>query len=74
MEDEIPYSLDNGLGREEHKWLSDRFAEREKNQREQITILLEQKKTLRTIKTTVQIVAVIMLVMAVLVALQILGL
>jgi predicted nucleic acid-binding Zn ribbon protein len=74
MDEEIPYSLENGMSRQEHKWLSDRFTDRDKNQCEQIKILQEQKKILRTINTTIQIVAVIVLVIAVLVALQILGL
>ena len=72
MEEEIPYSLQNGLSREEHKWLAERFTESDKLQQEQVRILQEQVRILHRINSTIQIVAVILLVAAILVALQVL--
>jgi hypothetical protein len=74
MNEEFNYSPENGLSREEHKWLSEQFNDREKKQLEQIDILQEQMKVLRRINSTLQIIAVIALVTALLITLQLLGL
>ena len=68
------YSPENGLSREEHKWLSEQFNESGKNQLEQIKVVQEQIKVLRRINTTLQIIAVIGVLIALLVILQLLGL
>jgi hypothetical protein len=73
MNEEMNYSLENGLSREEHKWLSEQFTEGNKNQLEQLRILQEQMKILRRINATLQIIAVIVLASALLVALQLIG-
>jgi hypothetical protein len=74
MNEEMNYSPENGLSREEHKWLSEQFNERDRNQLEQIKILQEQMKILRRLNATLQIIAVIVLVSALLLVLQLLGL
>jgi hypothetical protein len=74
MNEELNYGLENGLSREEHKWLSEKFTESDLTRLEQTKILQEQMKILRRINSTLQIIAVIVLVSALLVAMQLLGL
>jgi hypothetical protein len=71
--EEIPYTLENGLSRQEHKWLTERFMESEKLQQEQLDLLRKQIKVLRTMNTTIQIIAVIVLVSVLIYVLQVLG-
>jgi hypothetical protein len=71
--EEIPYTLENGLSRQEHKWLTERFMESEKLQQEQLDLLRKQIKVLRTMNTTIQIIAVIVLVSVIISVLQVLG-
>jgi hypothetical protein len=74
MNEELNYGSENGLSREEHKWLSEKFIESDRNQLEQIKILQDQTKILHRINTSLQIIAVIVLISVLLVVLQLLGL